>query len=165
MVNTKTSDAHRQLRFASCQEAIAEAERLAALDAQGRLTRLGNWTPGQIFAHTAAWASFPYEGFPPALPRPNAIIRFMVRFMKAGFLKKGLPRGYRIPGVEHGTIGQDYLSTAEGLARFRAAYTRLHSTKPVHPSPVFGDLAHDEWIALNLRHAELHLGFLAESSS
>ena len=25
--------------------------------------------------------------------------------------------------------------------------------------PIFGKLTHDEWIAINLRHAELHLGF------
>lgn len=163
MINTKAVDAHRQLRFASCDEAIREAARLADLDARGKLTRLGNWTPGQIFAHVGAWASFPYDGFPASVPRPNWFIRQISKLMKARFLRDGLPKGFRIPGVENGTVGQDYLSTAEGLARFRAAFERLASTPPKHPSPVFGEMPHAEWINLNLRHAELHLGFLTDA--
>ena len=45
------------------------------------------------------------------------------------------------------------------FSRFRAAMDRLRTTAPAAPNPVFGRLTHEQWIQLNLRHAELHLGF------
>ena len=37
---------------------------------------------------------------------------------------------------------------------------RLDARPPDAPNPIFGRLTHDEWKAINLRHAELHMGFL-----
>ena len=37
---------------------------------------------------------------------------------------------------------------------------RLQAEAPTAPNVIFGQLTHEEWIAINLRHAELHLGFL-----
>ena len=62
----------------------------------------------------------------------------------------------RLPG---GTVGLEELSTDDGLRRFREAFTRLRQTAPTKSNPVFGPLTHEQWIALNLRHAELHLSF------
>jgi hypothetical protein len=47
------------------------------------------------------------------------------------------------------------------LPRFRRAMERLKTESPTAPSPLFGLLTREEAVALNLRHAELHLGFLA----
>jgi hypothetical protein len=52
------------------------------------------------------------------------------------------------------------LPTEEGVRRFREAFSRLRGECPANVSPVFGRLTHGEWVQLNLRHAELHLGFL-----
>ena len=51
------------------------------------------------------------------------------------------------------------LTVDEALARLRTALERLKSEAPQAPNVIFGPLTHNEWIALNLRHAELHLGF------
>jgi hypothetical protein len=48
----------------------------------------------------------------------------------------------------------------ESLPRYRSALERLKKETPTAPNVIFGALTHEEWIALNLRHAELHLGFL-----
>ena len=67
--------------------------------------------------------------------------------------------GMRIGKLPGGTVGLDVLPAEEGLSRYRAAMERLRSTAPTIPNPVFGPLTHDQWIQLNLRHSELHLGF------
>ena len=51
----------------------------------------------------------------------------------------------------------------EAVARVRQVMKRLENEAPAAPNVVFGPLSHEEWIALNLRHAELHLGFLIPS--
>ena len=51
------------------------------------------------------------------------------------------------------------MAADEGLRRYRAAMERLRATAPTIPNPVFGRLTHEQWIQLNLRHAELHLSF------
>jgi hypothetical protein len=69
--------------------------------------------------------------------------------------------GVRIPRAENGTYGTDVLSTEEGAARLRAALQCLTGCQPCKfDSPAFGPMSHNDRIALNLRHAELHLGYL-----
>jgi hypothetical protein len=53
------------------------------------------------------------------------------------------------------------MSLDEGLERMRRVMERLKVEAPTMPHSLFGPLTHEEWIASQLRHAELHLGFLA----
>jgi hypothetical protein len=157
-VNTKKVQ-RRPIRLASLDELLAEADRLATAERQGRLARLGNWTLGQALNHVAVWINFGYEGFPPGA-KPPTIIRFLLRFMRKKFLDDALPAGVKIPKVEGGTYGVEMVSTDEGLARLREAVRRLRTEKPRFPSPAFGEMTEEERVKLNLRHAELHLGFM-----
>jgi hypothetical protein len=68
--------------------------------------------------------------------------------------------GVRIPGVAGGTLATDPVPLDERLGRFRRVLERLKAEAPTAPSPLFGPLTHEEPIAMNLRHAEVHLGFL-----
>lgn len=155
-----TGKVHRRpLRFASIDDALAEIDRIVAADESGKLTKLGNWTAGQNLAHVAAWLDYGYSGFP--LKPPPWFIRVIIRMQKKKYLRDGFPSGVRIPNVENGTVGQDDVSTAEGAARLRRAFERLRSGEPPKfDSPAFGPMSLEERIQLNLRHAELHLGFL-----
>jgi hypothetical protein len=47
-----------------------------------------------------------------------------------------------------------------GLERLRHAMDRLKVEAPTTPHAIFGPMTHGEWIAMHLRHSELHLGFL-----
>jgi hypothetical protein len=147
----------RMLRFESIDQVMAEMDRLAEAERAGRLRRLGNWTLGQTLGHLAAWAEYSYAGFPLKVP---FFIRWFLRLRKRKFLHGPLPAGVKIPGVAGGTLASDPMSLDEGLGRFRGVMERLRAEAPTLPSPVFGTLTHGEWIAVNLRHAELHLGFL-----
>ena len=148
----------RKLRFETIDDALADAERLVAAERADRLARAGNWTLGQALGHLATWANFAFDGYPPEI-RPPLPIRMMLRALRKKFLNTGMPAGVRIANAPEGTLGVEVLPTDEGLARYRAAVERLRRTPPTLENPAFGKLTHEEWIRLNLRHAELHLSF------
>jgi hypothetical protein len=149
----------RKLRFESLDELEAEIDRIVAADAEGRLRTTGNWTVGQVFGHLAAWINYGWEGYP--FPTPPWFVRFFLKLMRTKYLRDGMPAGVRIPNADGGTYGIERLSTADGAARLRAAIDRLRSGEAArYDSPAFGPMSQEERIALNLRHAELHLSFL-----
>ncbi|MBL8879190.1 MAG: DUF1569 domain-containing protein [Phycisphaerales bacterium] len=149
----------RKLRFQSIEDVLREIERIEAAEKAGTLRVTGNWTPGQVLAHLSAWINYAYDGFP-MKPAPW-FIRAILRMMLPGMLKKGMPSGKSIPNVPGGTTGADRISTEEGATRLRAALRRLSGNEPApHDSPGFGKLSYADRVALNLRHAELHMSFL-----
>ena len=48
-------------------------------------------------------------------------------------------------------------------AQRKSVFAKLDKTPPATPNVIFGPLTHEEWKAINLRHAELHLGFVHPS--
>ncbi|MBX3387136.1 MAG: DUF1569 domain-containing protein [Phycisphaeraceae bacterium] len=149
---------HRLLALRTLDGVVAEAERLARADAAGTLKAHGNWTLGQTLGHLAAWMEYPYDGYPDGVD-PPWLIRTICRLFKRQFLGKPMKPGYRLPGAPQGTYGTDPMSTQAGLERLRSAAERMASTPPSVPNPIFGPMAHEEWIAMNVGHANLHLGF------
>lgn len=152
---------HRRLHFATLADLRAD---LATLERAGGMLRTsGNWTTGQNFSHLAAFIEFAYDGYPPELSNPPWFIKAILRLRKRSMLRGGLPAGVKIPGIKGGTVGADHAPAPSALARLRTALDRLERSAPTAPNPVFGPLTHEEWIALHLRHAELHLGFVHPS--
>jgi hypothetical protein len=145
------------LRFESIDQVMADVDRLVEAERAGRLRRLGNWTLGQTLGHLATWAEYSYTGAPLKVP---FFIKWFLRLRKRKVLYGPMRAGVKIPGVEGGTLATDPLPLEEALGRMRRVMERLKSEAPTAPSPIFGPLKHEEWIALTLRHAELHLGFL-----
>ena len=158
-VDTRTSPGYRKLRFNSVDECVSEVKRILAASEAGKLSATGNWTPGQLMTHLANWIEYPYVGFP--IGPPPFFVRWILRLGRRKMLRGSMPRGVRIPGVEGGTVGMEDVDTAEAAQRLLAALARLKSDEePKFDSPAFGPLSHEDRIALNLRHAELHLGYL-----
>ena len=151
----------RALKFGAIDEALAEAERLAAAERAGTLKCLGNWSLGQALGHQACWAEYSYTGAPLKVPLP---VKLVLRLRKNKFLRNPMPAGVRIPKVPGGTLATDPMALEAGLARFRAAFGRLRNEPPAMPNVIFGPLTHEQWIQLNLRHAELHLSFFEPAS-
>ncbi len=159
MVETAKTQDRRPLRFCTIDDVLADVDRIVAADKAGKLRCTGNWTAGQAMGHVAAWSNFAYEGFP--MDPPPWIIRLILGFLKKKYLRKGMPAGVEIPKVKGGTFATDVLSTDEGAARLRKAMIRLKSGEPAKfDSPAWGHMPDNERIALNLRHAELHLSFI-----
>ncbi len=158
-VDPKRATDYRHLRFESIDDYLAELERIVAAEEQGRLTAVGNWTAGQVLAHLAAWIEYGYDGFP--IKPPPFFIRWILRLRLSKMLSDGMPRGVRIPGVAGGTTGMDSMETQVAANRLVHALTRLKDGEEArYDSPAFGPMSHEDRIRLNLRHAELHLGYL-----
>jgi hypothetical protein len=158
-VNTAKVRDRRQLQFNSIDEVLSEIDRIVAADQAGTLRQLGNWTPGQIMGHVAAWTNYSYDGYP--LKSPPWFIHIILRMLVKRYLRKGMPSGQRIPGVENGTYGIELFTTIEGAEKMRRAFQRLLSNEPAkYDSPGFGVMSDSDRIRLNFRHAELHLSFL-----
>jgi hypothetical protein len=155
-VETKNAE-RRALRFNSVEELVAEVDRLVAADKAGKLRRTGNWTLGQALGHLAAWINYGYEGFP--IGKPPWPVRIMLKILKKKYLREGMPGGVRIPKTAEGTFGIDLMSAEEGAARLKKALAKMQAEEPKYPSPAWGHMPSDERIAINLRHAELHLSY------
>jgi hypothetical protein len=157
MDTSKVQD-RRRLGFSTIDDLLADVERIVAAEKAGRLRRTGSWTAGQAMGHLATWINYAYEGYPFKVPW---FIKVFIRMKKGKYLREGMPAGVRIPGVEGGTYGTEVLSTDEGAARLRQALARLQRGEPAkYESPAWGKMSAEERVALNLRHAELHLSFL-----
>ena len=147
----------RKLRFDTIEDALAEAERLVAAEREGRLARAGNWSLGRTLGHLATWANFAFDGYPPEVSAPLPV-RLILRAMRGRVLNQGMMAGVKIGRLPEGTVGVEEMPAEAGLERFRAALRRLKDSSPTADNPVFGKLTHAQWVQLNLRHAELHLG-------
>jgi len=155
-VDTSRVTTRRLLHFETVDEMLAEADRLVSAERAGRLTHVGNWTLGRTLGHLATWTEYSYTACPLKVP---FFIKWFLRLRKRAFLYGPMRAGVKIPGVPGGTLGTAPVSLDEALPRFRSISERLKTEAPTAPSPVFGMLTHQEAIALNLRHGELHLGF------
>lgn len=159
-VDTGRIKDRRVLRFADSAAMWADIDRLVGSERAGTLRRTGNWTLGQCLGHLARWAELPYDGYPPEL-KPPWWLKLPMRMFKNKVLGQNsiMQAGIRIPGVPGGTVGTEPMETDAAIARLRKAWARLEAAHPGIPNPLFGELTHEQWIRLNLGHAELHLSF------
>lgn len=158
-INTRKVTNYRKLRFNSIDDCIAEVHRIIAANEEGSLRTSGNWTPGQVVAHVASWIEYGYEGYP--VDPPPFFVRWLLRLRLRKMLRNGMPRGVRIPGLKDGTVGMNNMATPKVGERLLLALKRLQNREEARfDSPAFGAMSHDDRTLLNLRHAELHIGFL-----
>ena len=156
-MDTRKVQDRRRLRFKTIDDLLTDIDRIVAADQAGKLRRTGNWTAGQTMGHLATWMNYAYEGYPMKVPW---FIRPFIRRQQDNYLREGMDAGVRIPGVKAGTYGTDVLSTDEGAARLRQALAHLQRGESAkYDSPAFGKMTDQKRVALNLRHAELHLSF------
>jgi hypothetical protein len=164
ITNTATIDTakceHRTLRFQSIDEVLAEIDRIVAAEKAGKLRHTGNWTAGQIFNHLATWMNYSYEGFPKQA-HPPWFVRLILKMKAKKYLRDGMPRAVKIPGIKEGTLATEPTSTQEGTAKLKAALHRLKNREPVKfDSPAFGRMSDETREQFQLRHAEGHFGYL-----
>jgi len=149
----------RTLRLSSIDDLLAELDQIEQAAQAGTLRAIGNWTPGQILGHLAAWIEYGWTGYP--MKAPPWPISWLLRRTLRRTLRDGLKSGVKIPGIAGGTTGTEALETDVALERLRAALQRLQAGEPVrYESPAFGPMSQEDRVALQLRHAELHLSYL-----
>jgi hypothetical protein len=155
--------ARRTLKFASLDDAVADAEHLLAAG----YDKAGQWSLGQCSGHIANWLGYAMDGF----PRPPAPLRMLMwvlrhtvgpgalgRVMKSGEIKAGAPTMPQSVPAPNSDDAAEVAKLKETVARANAfAGTPL-------PSPFFGPMDRDTWVRLNCVHAAHHLSFLTPRS-
>jgi hypothetical protein len=155
-VNTAKVSGRRVLRFADFSELLADAERVATHPCR----QLGNWTPGQTLEHLAIAATCPFEG------AKNFTVPWFVRYLIIPFIKNSIMTQPMSPGrqmpkaAEAGLVPVANTDPIQALEHLKQVLARFKTESPSHSHPALGKLALQEWVALTLRHAEMHLSFL-----
>lgn len=145
---------HRKLRFESMEDAMAEAERLAA--SETRTT--GHYSLGQIFEHLARTFEITLgERKMPPVALPMRILSRMIRPM---VLRKATT-GFKLPSKAQSVLWpSEPVSTEQGLAHLREAYGKFKSSPQLPKHVFFGSMTRQQHDALQCRHFEGHLGFV-----
>src|SRR5437016_5780144 len=124
-MSTATKPARRQLRFASFDEVVADAENLLAKGYE----RAGNWDLAQVCGHLAEWLRYPMDGFPrpPLFIRPvfwlvrNTVGKGMGRkILAGGRMKEGMPTAPQSVLAAGGDDAAAVGKLREMIARWRA---------------------------------------------
>jgi Protein of unknown function (DUF1569) len=159
VVDTAKVAGRRQLRFASLDEVVADAERLVS---SPNTKMLGNWPLRQLLSHLATAINSSIDGTFGLAPW---YIRLVGPFLKRRFITKGFSAGFKLPRELEATFFPAGGSSQEALDGLRRAVGRTKNEQMTGRHPVLGKLTHDEWTQLHLRHAELHLSFALPQST
>lgn len=153
-VDTKTATGRRNVRYQTVDDLLADAERLAAMNAR----TIGNWSLGQILGHIAIAYNMGTKQAPMMFPAP---MRFLARtFMKKRMTEGPIKPGFKVPNRFAARVLPKPMSVEEGVDALRTAIARWKATPTRCVHPIFGNLTNEEWEKLELRHAELHMSFV-----
>jgi Protein of unknown function (DUF1569) len=152
-VDTKHVPGRRKLHFASLDAMLAEAERLVA---SPQTKMLGNWPLSQLLVHLTLAMNSSIDGISARAPW---FIRLLGPVIKRRVLARGMSPGFKLPASAEAEFFPPAGSTSDALEKFRAAVDRVKRERMTAVHPIMGRITHDEWLALHLRHAELHFGF------
>jgi hypothetical protein len=153
-IDTRRVKNRRDVRFANFDEFLADADRLAS----GPVRQLGNWTLAQIFDHLARSMNVSVDGTNERFPWP---LRIALRLVRKRIIGSPMKPGYGVPeNVAVLLRPEPHVELRESLWKLRSAAMRFQDASAFPPHPAFGVLTRDEYRALALRHAELHLSFV-----
>jgi hypothetical protein len=154
-----TTPRRRPVNYRSLTEVLTEAETAAASGA----ATTGNWSLGQILEHLATAIDRSIDGFNFTVNWPT---RLLGRFVfKRRMLRDGMPTGIRLKGSAIKDLVPPATTVEAGLASLRRAIGRFQTEGRRAAHPVFGTLSPEESLALQLRHAELHMSFVELESA
>ena len=154
MINTKQVSGRCRRHFEHLDQVLVEVRTLARQPTR----QLGNWSLGQVCHHlgvamdqsVSADSLFPVPFY----------LRILGPWLRRRVLTRGLPRGFQLP-PEGAILLPPPVSVDEGIARLEAGMAALAESTRRVAHPVFGAMNADEWNQFHLRHAELHLSFIA----
>ena len=77
-------------------------------------------------------------------------------------LSRPLPAGLKIPSpLRSRFMPKERISWLEAVDHLRRTVGRVKAgERMAQPSPLLGELNHEQWVQLHCRHAEMHLSFI-----
>ena len=110
--------------------------------------------------HLAATMEIGLDGAPFKAPWFIRLIAKPVFKRTSRGFTRPMPAGYQLPSYAAQHLIPDDTALEEAFARLRHAVERWSQEPQRHPHPVFGKLTEEEWVRLQLRHAEMHMSFV-----
>jgi hypothetical protein len=156
----------RLVRLQTIDELAAAVDRVTAAAAAGNVRPLGNWSPAQVLWHLGRLIELSFDGFTFRYRRGPAWITRLFRFLAWRWLiALALRPGFKNPPAA-AALEPDpsvSLSLVGATAYLKQQLARIHSGEQMTQAcSVDGPYTHEQWVYIHLRHAELHLSFLAE---
>ena len=145
----------RELNFTSLDDAVADAEALAA----GEVRTTGNHSFGQILEHLARTHDMATGKVPgPQLP---FFMRLMMPFLKGSILNGPVKPGFNLPKDAESFFWPDQeFDVQEALAHLKASVENYKTNGPLSVHPVFGKATKEQVDRLNINHCAMHLSFV-----
>lgn len=156
MVRTRTVSERRTLSFSSMDDILRDVD---ALDSAATRHATGNWSPAEVVQHVAKLIEFSLDGFTFTMPWP---IRAFGRLVRGSALRRPMKPGLKFPKSAAPALEPDpNIPWEVAVKRLRTAIGRINAgERMTQPSPVLGDMSHEDWVKLHCRHSEMHLSFV-----
>ncbi|EMI55794.1 DUF1569 domain-containing protein [Rhodopirellula sallentina] len=149
---------HRSLHFDTLNDAMAEAERLAATD----VVTTGSYSFGQILDHLGRTLRMATGDIDP--PKVPLLLKLFGPLVRGRIIKGPAKPGFKLPSVLQDYFwSQDDIPVDSALSDLKSAHQRFAGMQEVPRNPMFGKLSHEQTEQLQCRHFELHLGFVNEA--
>lgn len=153
-VNPKTVKGRRDLRFQTFHDVVVDVEQLVAAR---NCRMLGNWSLPVLINHLTMTMHSSIDGFPSKAP---FLIRLIGPLIKRSVVYgKKLSPGIKLPAEVVPAAFPSGNSAHEALADLKSAFSRALTERMEADHPAFGRMTHEEWLLMQLRHAEMHLSF------
>jgi hypothetical protein len=140
-----------------------EVDRIVAEARAGKIRPLGNWSPAQVLWHIGRLIELSFDGFPFRYRRaPAWITRLMHLLAWRQLIALAFRPGFHNP-PEAATLEPDpSVSLADAAAYLKNQFRRIENGEQMtQECSIEGPYTHEQWVYIHLRHAELHLSFLA----
>jgi hypothetical protein len=153
----------RWVRLQTVEDLVTEVERVTAAASAGKVRPLGNWSAAQVLWHIGKLIELSFDGFSWRYRRGPQWITSPFRFLAWRWLiRLAFRPGFQNPPEAAALEPPATISLEEAAAYLRRQIERIRSGEPmVQEAAVEGPYSHSQWMYIHLRHAELHLSFLA----
>jgi hypothetical protein len=162
-IDTASVPNRRAVRLDTLDDLSAEVERVCAAAAAGGVRPLGNWSAAQVFWHLARFVELSFDGFPFRYLRGIGWLTRLFRLLAWRWLiRLALRPGFRNPRYAAILEPDPAVTLDEAAAYFRRQIGRIRAgERMTQTCSSEGPYTHEQWLYIHLRHAELHLSFLA----
>ncbi len=145
----------RELSFSSLDDAVADAEQLAA----GEVRTTGKHTFAEILKHLALTHDMATGKIPG--PKTPFLMRLMMPLMKGFILKGPVKPGFKLPAEAESFFwpGGD-IDVNEALNHLKESVENYNTNGPLAVHPVFGKVTAEQNMQLNISHCAMHLSFV-----
>jgi Protein of unknown function (DUF1569) len=162
-VDTGRIGGRRPIRLPTLDDLALEADRVVAAAAAGSVRPLGNWSPAQVLWHIGRLMECSFDGFPFRYRRgPTWITRLFRLLAWRWLIALAFRPGFQNPPEAATLEPEPSVSLVEATAYLKRQIARVRAgERMTQECSVEGPYTHDQWVYIHLRHAELHLSFLA----